>query len=59
MTPATATWLDAAALARVLDVTGAGAVAMFVGLVRDNNLGRRVLHLNTTRTSRSRFAGST
>ena len=48
MTPATAITtapLDAAALARALDVTGAGAVAMFVGLVRDNNLGRRVLHL--------------
>ncbi len=37
--------LDSAALARGLDTTGAGAVAMFVGLVRDNNLGRRVLHL--------------
>ena len=37
--------LDAAALAGALDVTGAGAVAMFVGLVRDHNLGRRVLRL--------------
>ena len=37
--------LDSAALLRALDVTGAGAVATFVGLVRDNNLGRRVLHL--------------
>jgi molybdopterin synthase catalytic subunit len=48
MTPATAITtapLDPAALARALDVTGAGAVATFVGLVRDHNLGRRVLHL--------------
>jgi molybdopterin synthase catalytic subunit len=48
MTPATAITtapLDAAALARALDVAGAGAVTMFVGLVRDHNLGRRVLHL--------------
>ncbi len=37
--------LDAALLAGALDVSGAGAVAMFVGLVRDHNLGRRVRHL--------------
>jgi molybdopterin synthase catalytic subunit len=37
--------LDAAAMVRSLDVTGAGAVATFIGLVRDSNLGRRVLHL--------------
>ena len=48
MTPATAittTPLDPASLARALDVTGCGAVATFIGLVRDHNLGRRVLHL--------------
>lgn len=48
MTPATAittTPLDPASLARALDVAGCGAVATFVGLVRDHNLGRRVLHL--------------
>lgn len=48
MTPATAITtapLDPAVLARALDVTGCGAVATFVGLVRDHNLGRRVLHL--------------
>ena len=37
--------LDPAALVRALDVTGAGAVATFIGLVRDHNLGRNVLHL--------------
>ena len=37
--------LDLAALVCALDVTGIGAVATFVGLVRDQNLGRRVLHL--------------
>lgn len=37
--------LDTEALVRALDVTGIGAVATFVGLVRDHNLGRRVLHL--------------
>ena len=37
--------LNPDAIVRSLDVTGAGAVAMFIGLVRDNNLGRRVLHL--------------
>ena len=37
--------LDTAALVRALDITGIGAVATFVGLVRDHNLGRRVLHL--------------
>ena len=30
---------------RELDTTGIGAVATFLGLVRDNNKGRRVLHL--------------
>ena len=37
--------LDQAALVRALDTTGIGAVAVFLGLVRDNNKGRRVLHL--------------
>ena len=37
--------LDLAALVRDLDITGIGAVTTFLGLVRDNNLGRRVLHL--------------
>jgi len=37
--------LDAAAVAGAIDVTGLGAVTTFLGLVRDHNLGRRVLHL--------------
>ena len=37
--------LDAEALVRALDASGIGAVTTFVGLVRDNNLGRKVLHL--------------
>lgn len=37
--------LDAAALVRALDIAGIGAVTTFIGLVRDHNLGRRVLHL--------------
>jgi molybdopterin synthase catalytic subunit len=45
LTAITTAPLDAAALASALDVTGIGAVATFVGLVRDNNLGRKVLHL--------------
>ena len=44
-TTITTTALDLAALVRAVDVTGTGAVATFVGLVRDHNLGRRVLHL--------------
>jgi len=44
-TAITTTPLDAAAIVRTLDATGIGAVATFVGLVRDNNLGRKVLHL--------------
>ncbi|MDO8679097.1 MAG: molybdenum cofactor biosynthesis protein MoaE [Acidobacteriota bacterium] len=44
-TAITTTPLDADALVRALDATGIGAVATFVGLVRDNNLGRKVLHL--------------
>jgi molybdopterin synthase catalytic subunit len=37
--------LDHAALVKALDPSGIGAVATFLGLVRDNNLGKRVLHL--------------
>jgi len=37
--------LDTEALVRALDITGIGAVTTFIGLVRDHNLGRRVLHL--------------
>jgi molybdopterin synthase catalytic subunit len=37
--------LDVGALIRAVDVSGAGAVSTFVGLVRDHHLGRRVLHL--------------
>jgi molybdopterin synthase catalytic subunit len=45
LTAITTSPLDAAALVRTLDTTGIGAVTTFVGLVRDHNLGRRVLHL--------------
>ena len=37
--------LDLAALVRAIDVTGIGAVTTFLGLVRDHNLGRKVLRL--------------
>ena len=37
--------LDVAALIASADAAGIGAVASFVGLVRDHNQGRRVLHL--------------
>lgn len=37
--------LDTEALVRALDISGIGAVTTFIGLVRDHNLGRRVLHL--------------
>lgn len=37
--------LDSAAIVQAMDVTGIGAVNVFLGLVRDHNLGRRVLHL--------------
>jgi molybdopterin synthase catalytic subunit len=37
--------LDVAALLSSVDPAGMGAVASFVGLVRDHNQGRRVLHL--------------
>src|SRR5262245_43836265 len=48
MLPATAITtepLDVAALIAAVDSSGIGAVATFVGLVRDHNQGRRVLHL--------------
>ena len=44
-TAVTAAVLDAAALARVVDAPGIGAVVTFLGVVRDHNQGRRVLHL--------------
>jgi molybdopterin synthase catalytic subunit len=45
LTAITTAPLDTEALVRALDITGIGAVATFIGLVRDHNLGRRVLHL--------------
>ena len=41
----TAAALDYEAVVRALDTTGIGAVAVFLGLVRDHNKGRKVLHL--------------
>ena len=37
--------LDLARLVRVVEAPGVGAVATFLGLVRDHNQGRRVLYL--------------
>jgi molybdopterin synthase catalytic subunit len=37
--------LDLPALVRIVDAPGMGAVATFLGLVRDHNQGRRVLRL--------------
>jgi molybdopterin synthase catalytic subunit len=37
--------LDYEAVVKMLDISGIGAVATFFGLVRDHNLGKRVLHL--------------
>jgi molybdopterin synthase catalytic subunit len=45
LTAITTAPLDTEALVRALDITGIGAVSTFIGLVRDHNLGRRVLHL--------------
>jgi molybdopterin synthase catalytic subunit len=45
LTAITSAPLDTEALVRALDITGIGAVTTFTGLVRDHNLGRRVLHL--------------
>lgn len=41
----TADVLDIGALARAVDAPGIGAIATFLGLVRNHNQGRRVLHL--------------
>jgi len=45
LTAITTAPLETDALVRALDTTGIGAVTTFIGLVRDHNLGRRVLHL--------------
>src|SRR5215218_2323878 len=45
LTAITTAPLDHGALVTALDASGIGAVATFIGLVRDNNLGKRVLHL--------------
>jgi molybdopterin synthase catalytic subunit len=45
VTSVTADPLDLAALVRTVDAPGVGAVATFLGLVRDHNQGRRVTHL--------------
>jgi molybdopterin synthase catalytic subunit len=45
LTAITTARLDSAALVDALDTTGVGAVSLFLGLVRDNNRGKRVLHL--------------
>lgn len=37
--------LDPGVLLKIVDARGTGAVASFLGLVRDHNQGRRVLHL--------------
>ena len=37
--------LDLNALVRAVEAPGVGAVATFLGLVRDHNQGRRILHL--------------
>lgn len=44
-TAVTAEPLDLALLIRLVDGPGHGAVASFLGLVRDHNLGRQVTHL--------------
>ena len=46
MTGITTAPLDQDALVRSLDTTGIGAVSVFLGLVRDNNRGKRVLYLD-------------
>lgn len=45
-TRVTAEPLDAAAVVRVVDAPGTGAVTTFLGLVRDHNQGRAVLFLD-------------
>ncbi len=44
-TAITSAVLDIAALVQMVDAPGIGAVATFLGVVRDRNQGRRVLHL--------------
>jgi molybdopterin synthase catalytic subunit len=44
-TSVTTAELDLSSLIRLVDAPATGAVATFVGLVRDHNQGRRVLHL--------------
>ena len=46
LTAITTAPLDQDALVRSLDTTGIGAVSVFLGLVRDNNHGKRVLYLD-------------
>lgn len=46
MTAITTAPLEHDALVRALDTTGIGAVAVFLGLVRDHNKGRKVLYLD-------------
>lgn len=46
LTAITTAPLDSDALVKSLDATGIGAVSVFLGLVRDNNKGRRVLFLD-------------
>jgi molybdopterin synthase catalytic subunit len=46
MTAITTAPLDSNALVKALDTAGVGAVTLFLGLVRDNNKGRRVLYLD-------------
>ena len=46
LTAITTAPLDHEALVRALDSTGIGAVAVFLGLVRDNNKGKKVLYLD-------------
>ena len=45
LTAITTAPLDQQAIVSALDTTGVGAVAVFLGLVRDHNKGRKVLHL--------------
>ena len=45
VTAITAAPLDLATLVRAVDAPGMGAVATFLGLVRDHNQGRQVTHL--------------
>jgi molybdopterin synthase catalytic subunit len=46
LTAITTAPLDTDALVKALDTSGVGAVAVFLGLVRDHNKGRRVLFLD-------------